>query len=244
MAFNFKNQNDIYLAFIAVILYLMWFIDVFIKLLAGKVYGLFLFCSLSLLIVCIIIINKSQTLLLVFLSASIVIQGIWITDLLINVLFTKTSILGASEYIFKSNFSKLEILSTMRHFFIVPLEFFALLFLKKLPKNFNKFFLYLFISISFFLIPSLFFGAEENMNYVYAPSFEVNSFFSNPVIYFISFFVFLIVSSSLIGILFYKILNNKKIFSLKHIKIYFWITLILVLLVSIKISIMIINLRA
>jgi len=243
MPFNLNLQNEKYLAFIAAVLYLMWFADVFLKLAKGKIYGFFLFCSLSLLITCIVIINKNPTLLLVFLSASIITQSIWMTDLLVYV-FLKKSIFNTVGYIFLLDYSKIEVITTIRHFFIIPLELFAFVFMKKLPKNFKKFVLYVSLSVLGFLIPSLFLGAKNNINYVYAPPFEVSAFLNIGVVYFFAYVFFLIISISLVGaLILFLVKKYKKLFNYQKVKIYFWIVLILVFLLALKVSLVILKIK-
>jgi|TARA_Y100000310_G_scaffold331646_1_gene405612 hypothetical protein len=240
---NFKNYKEKYLFFIALFLFLFWVFDSIVTLIFSTPLRLFWFCSLSLLIVAILILIKKSDILLGFLSVSLIFQGIWIIDIL-SWVFLGKNIFWTSSYLFLPEFPKMEIFSTMKHFFMIPLEFFAFIFMSKLPKNFYNVVLNIFLFSLGFLGLSLIFGPENNINYVYYLPFRFYSIFPNYLIFFLSYLLFVIVSGSLIGYLIYSIFKkHKRLFNLKSLKLYFWIILILCFIIALKIISFILDIR-
>jgi hypothetical protein len=240
MPFDFNKKEEKYLAIIAGILFFMWGIDLITKLIAGKIIGWFWFCSLSLLIATIVILHKKPNMLLAFLSVSIILQGMWIIDVL-GISFFGNNVFGTGYYLLDSTFSKAEIVTTMRHFFLIPLELFAFVFLNRVPKRLIKVIKYIVLFSLGFLLISLPFGPIINLNFVYSPPFNL------PLpshIYFFVYFFFLIITGSIITYLICAFFNRYPgLFNLKHLRKYFWVVLLALALLSIKVGLNILKIK-
>jgi hypothetical protein len=237
MPFDFKqNPEDKNLALIAGIMLLMWWVDAIVKLFYGKIIGLFWFCSISMLIAAFFVVYKKSDMLLAFLSASIILQGIWLIDAL-ALAFFQMDIFGTSYYMFLPHFHIPETFTTMKHFFLIPLELFAFIHMKNLP-SLIKTIKYISLFTIIFLISSLLLGPIKNINYVYKPVFGLGFFSSNGfIIYFMAYFAFLIIASSLIAAMICLVFKKYSgLFKIKNLKSYFWTGLILCFILALKVS--------
>jgi len=205
---------------------------------------LFWFCNLALLFIATSIFIKSPSMLLSFISLSFILQGIWISDILSLTFFNK-NIFGTSYYLFLPQYGNIfEIFATAVHFFMIPLEIFAFILMKKLPKKFSKVIFSIFLFGLSILGVSLIFGPERNINYVYSIPFHLWFNISDNLIFFLSYLSFLTISSSLIGLVIYFIFKKyKKLFNLKYLKLYFWIILGFCFLLTIKVIFFILKTR-
>lgn len=243
MLFDLKRREDRYLLFIASFLFLLWLIDFLTKIIFSTYTDVFWFCSLSLLIASIVIFTRNATLLVGFLSVSIALQGIWLIDIL-SLVFMGKDIFGTSFYLFLPNISEMEVYTTMKHFFMIPLEFFAFLFMKKLPRKFFNVILATFLFTLGFLLISLIFGSELNINYVYYPTFDLGFTLNNYAEFFFIYLGFIVISGSLIAYILYEIFGRyKELFYIKHIRTYFWIVFILCFILALKVSLFVFNTR-
>lgn len=243
MLFDLKKREDKYLLFIASFLFLIWAIDTLGKLIFSTYVSAFWFCTLSILIVVLLILLRNPSLLLGFLSVSIVIQGIWLVDILALVFLGK-DIFGTSYYLFVPGISNMEVFTTMRHFFLIPLEIFAFIFMKRLPKNFFNIFLAILIVTSAFLGVSLLFGSQENVNYIYGLTFNPGLTFSNYPLFFFTYLSFIVISGTIVAYVLYRLVKRyKRVFELKHIQIYFWIVFVLCFALALKVSLFVFNVR-
>tara|TARA_Y100000034_G_scaffold39576_1_gene48842 strand:- start:70 stop:813 length:744 start_codon:yes stop_codon:yes gene_type:complete len=240
---NFKNYRDKYLFWIALFFLFAFIFNSIVISISSTPIRLFWFCNISLLFVAIAIFIRSPNILLAFLSMSLILQGIWISDIL-SLAFFGENIFGTSYYLFLSQYGGFENLITAIHFFIIPLEFFAFVFMNKLPRKFSTIVLNIFLFSLGFLGISLIFGPERNINYIYSIPFNFEFIFPNHLTFFFRYLLFIIIFASFIGYLIYSIFKKyRRLFNIKNLKLYFWIILIFCFILALKITSFILKTR-
>ena len=240
---NFKNYKEKYLFFIALFFLFAFIFNSIVIIIFSTSIRLFWFCNISLLFVAIAILIRSSNILLAFLSMSFILQGIWISDIL-SLTFLGEKIFGTSYYLFLPQYGGFENLTTAIHFFMIPLEFFAFILMRRLPEKFSIVILNIFLFSLSFLGISLIFGPERNINYVYSIPFSIGINFPNFSIFFLIYLLFITIFGGLVGYLIYSIFKKyNELFDLKNLRLYFWIILIFCLILSLKITSFILKTR-
>ncbi|MEM0465738.1 MAG: hypothetical protein QXW97_03505 [Candidatus Pacearchaeota archaeon] len=166
-----EKNKDLIFIIIGIFILIIFLIDFFLKIRIYRKYEYLWFCGISLLLLAIGYILRSKTFILSFLPISILAQSIWILDYYL-LLFNLKPITDNSNYMFNYGQTFLEFLIGLKHFFIIPMGFIGLLYIKKPIK---KYFWIISIIIGYITLLLPLFIPYDNINCVKKNCFNIKN---------------------------------------------------------------------
>ena len=128
------------------------------------------FCNISLFILALGLLMDSRVLINFFLAASIVVQPVWILDLLWQLLYN-VPLNGTASYVFDQQTLLPEVITTLKHLFAIPLGFFSA-FRYSSPSKKSYYFIIAF-GIIFLGLTGILSPENANLNCMGSPCFNV-----------------------------------------------------------------------
>jgi len=143
---NVDEKTSKWFIIIGVLIFLIWLFDTLTKMRFFGEYDYLWFCSISLLLVSLAYIFRSNTFIMSFFPIVLEVQIVWMIDFFL-LIFAMNTITSNTNYMFDSGQSLIDFIIGLKHLFIIPLLFIELKYIKKPPMKYSWIF-FMFVGLA------------------------------------------------------------------------------------------------